>query len=249
MQMVRPMTRAECRRCLERRPPTSMWGIRLNFIRPGNNVTDQYLQVTNQAVPPQSAGTDAKARKLRQVPHARPERQGRALRHGQKCPAWKSRPVPGWNRSPKNGEVHDHSAHAGRQRRQRRRPARRPRGLGRHARDRPVPVADNGFLGRRHPQPLDRRHLLRVRRGTAAQDDVHLRRRPSAAFAAQDNGITPVEYVLVALGGCLTAGIASIAQQRKIQLRSVQATIEAEHDLHGILGADPRSATASPASG
>ena len=60
------------------------------------------------------------------------------------------------------------------------------------------------------------------------------------AFASQDNGITPVEYVLVALGGCLTAGIASIAQQRKIQLRSVQATIEAEHDLHGILGADPQ---------
>jgi uncharacterized OsmC-like protein len=60
------------------------------------------------------------------------------------------------------------------------------------------------------------------------------------AFAAQDNGITPVEYVLVALGSCLTAGIASIAQQRKIQLRSVQATVEAEHDLHGILGADPK---------
>jgi uncharacterized OsmC-like protein len=59
------------------------------------------------------------------------------------------------------------------------------------------------------------------------------------AFAAQDNGITPVEYVLVALGGCLTAGIASIAQHRKIQLRSVQATIEADEDLHGILGADP----------
>jgi uncharacterized OsmC-like protein len=59
------------------------------------------------------------------------------------------------------------------------------------------------------------------------------------AFAAQDNGITPVEYVLVALGSCLNAGIASIAQQRGIQLRSVQATVEAEHDLHGILGADP----------
>ncbi len=38
----------------------------------------------------------------------------------------------------------------------------------------------------------------------------------------------------------MTAGIASIAQQRKIQLRSVQATIEAQHDLHGILGADPQ---------
>jgi uncharacterized OsmC-like protein len=58
-------------------------------------------------------------------------------------------------------------------------------------------------------------------------------------FAAQDNGITPVEYVLVALGGCLTAGIAAVAQQRRIQLRSVQASVTAEMDLHGILGADP----------
>jgi uncharacterized OsmC-like protein len=57
--------------------------------------------------------------------------------------------------------------------------------------------------------------------------------------AAQDHGITPVEYVLVALGGCLTAGIAAVAQQRGIQLRSVQATVAADMDLHGILGADP----------
>jgi uncharacterized OsmC-like protein len=58
-------------------------------------------------------------------------------------------------------------------------------------------------------------------------------------FAAQDNGITPVEYVLVAIGGCLTAGIAAVAQQRQIQLRSVRASVTAEMDLHGILGADP----------
>ena len=58
-------------------------------------------------------------------------------------------------------------------------------------------------------------------------------------FAAEDNGVTPVEYVLVALGSCLTAGIAAVAQQRKIQLSSVSATIEASMDLHGILGADP----------
>ena len=58
-------------------------------------------------------------------------------------------------------------------------------------------------------------------------------------FAAQDHGSTPVEYVLVALGGCLTAGIAAVAQQRSIQLRSVRATLAAGMDLHGILGADP----------
>ena len=43
----------------------------------------------------------------------------------------------------------------------------------------------------------------------------------------------------MALGGCLTAGIAAVAQQRGIQLRSVQASVSAEMDLHGILGADP----------
>ena len=45
--------------------------------------------------------------------------------------------------------------------------------------------------------------------------------------------------MLVALGGCLTAGIAAVAQQRGIQLRSVRATVAAEMDLHGILGVDP----------
>jgi len=58
-------------------------------------------------------------------------------------------------------------------------------------------------------------------------------------FAAEDNGATPAEIVLVALGGCLTGGVASVAQQRGIQLRKVQATIEADHDIRGILGADP----------
>lgn len=58
------------------------------------------------------------------------------------------------------------------------------------------------------------------------------------AFAGHDHGAAPVEYVLVALGGCLTAGIASIAQRRGIQLRSVHATVEAGEDILGILGAD-----------
>jgi uncharacterized OsmC-like protein len=58
-------------------------------------------------------------------------------------------------------------------------------------------------------------------------------------FAAQDKGPTPIEYVLVGLGSCLTAGVAAVAQQRQIQLRSVKATLSGDMDLHGILGADP----------
>jgi len=57
-------------------------------------------------------------------------------------------------------------------------------------------------------------------------------------FASEDRGATPVEMVLVGLAGCLSAGIAAVAQNRNIQLRSVKATLEAGMDLRGILGAD-----------
>jgi uncharacterized OsmC-like protein len=57
-------------------------------------------------------------------------------------------------------------------------------------------------------------------------------------FAAEDNGATPVEYVLVGLASCLTAGVASVAQNRNIQLNSVKATLEGDMDLQGILGID-----------
>jgi uncharacterized OsmC-like protein len=59
-----------------------------------------------------------------------------------------------------------------------------------------------------------------------------------AIFASEDMGATPVEYVLVGLASCLTAGIAAVAQNRKIQLHSVTATLEAGMDLQGILGID-----------
>jgi len=57
-------------------------------------------------------------------------------------------------------------------------------------------------------------------------------------FASEDNGATPVEYVLVGLASCLTAGVASVAQNRGIQLSSVSATLEGEMNVLGILGAD-----------
>ena len=57
-------------------------------------------------------------------------------------------------------------------------------------------------------------------------------------FASEDKGATPVEYVLVGLAGCLTAGIATVAQNREIQLNSVKAILEGGMDLQGILGID-----------
>ena len=60
-----------------------------------------------------------------------------------------------------------------------------------------------------------------------------------AVFASEDNGATPVELVLVGLASCLTAGVAAVAQNREIQLRSVQANLTGAMDILGILGGDP----------
>jgi len=57
-------------------------------------------------------------------------------------------------------------------------------------------------------------------------------------FASEDKGATPVEFVLVGLASCLTAGIAAVAQNRGIQLNSVKATLEGSMDIQGILGID-----------
>ena len=57
-------------------------------------------------------------------------------------------------------------------------------------------------------------------------------------FASADNGATPPEIVLGALASCLTAGVATVATNRGVQLHSVTATVQAEMDLQGILGID-----------
>jgi uncharacterized OsmC-like protein len=57
-------------------------------------------------------------------------------------------------------------------------------------------------------------------------------------FASEDLGATPIEFVLVGLASCLTAGVASVAQNRGVQLRSVEAKLEGSMDIQGILGID-----------
>jgi uncharacterized OsmC-like protein len=57
-------------------------------------------------------------------------------------------------------------------------------------------------------------------------------------FASEDLGATPIEFVLVGLASCLTAGVAAVAQNRGVQLRSVEAKLEGSMDIQGILGID-----------
>ena len=51
-----------------------------------------------------------------------------------------------------------------------------------------------------------------------------------------DQAPTPVEFLLHALGACLMAGVANVASARGVALHSVEASIEGDIDLQGILG-------------
>jgi len=53
------------------------------------------------------------------------------------------------------------------------------------------------------------------------------------------HGPTPQEYVLHALAACVTAGIATTAAARKIELTSIESTVRGEIDVRGALGIDP----------
>ena len=57
-------------------------------------------------------------------------------------------------------------------------------------------------------------------------------------LVGNDNGPTPAELLLNALGACLTAGIGNIASARGIELQGVRCTVEGDVDLRGILGID-----------
>lgn len=57
-----------------------------------------------------------------------------------------------------------------------------------------------------------------------------------AVLVGGDAGPTPVEFLLVALSSCLTAGIANIAAARGVKLNRIESSVEGDMDLRGILG-------------
>ena len=57
-----------------------------------------------------------------------------------------------------------------------------------------------------------------------------------AVLTGQDNAPLPVEYLLYGLASCIMSGIANIAAARGVTLTEVDATVEGDLDLRGILG-------------
>ena len=102
-----------------------------------------------------------------------------------------------------------------RQRRRRRRPARGARGAVGRTGSGGSALAGQLHLGaQRHPQPLRRGRVHRPGRRTAAPHHVEYDVDHPECSASEDNGAT-VEIVLVGLAGCLTAGVAAVAQRAR----------------------------------
>jgi uncharacterized OsmC-like protein len=57
-----------------------------------------------------------------------------------------------------------------------------------------------------------------------------------AVLVGNNNGPTPVEFLLHAIAACLTSGLANIAAARGVPLSEVSCTVEGDIDLLGILG-------------
>jgi uncharacterized OsmC-like protein len=60
-----------------------------------------------------------------------------------------------------------------------------------------------------------------------------------AVLVGGDNAPLPVEYVLYGLAACIIGGIGNIAAARGVTLTEVEATVEGDMDLRGILGLSP----------
>jgi uncharacterized OsmC-like protein len=86
-------------------------------------------------------------------------------------------------------------------------------------------------------------HMQGTMSGFFAAGGEHMHKEPivahtdhPAVLCGEDNGPTPVEWLLHGLAGCLTAGIANIAAARGVTLTKCDATVEGDIDLQGILG-------------
>ena len=89
----------------------------------------------------------------------------------------------------------------------------------------------SGANSRTRLEPFKGAGGLHVHTGDVEYDADH-----PAVLVGADHAPTPVEFLLHAIAGCLTAGIASIAAARGITLSEVSSTVEGDIDLLGVLG-------------
>ncbi len=165
----------------------------------------------------------------------------RSLRRGLSVTFPTTKPAGATGNPPKRNHHHDHH------RDQPDEPQRRRHGDAvRHARRRQAGARGGQFQFRAHNDWVNGTHNRstigdffgvgeeRAHERTFVFDADH-----PAVLVGQDNGPTPVEFVLHALAACLTAGLANIAAARKVTLTEVRSTVTGDIDLNGILGLNP----------
>jgi len=74
--------------------------------------------------------------------------------------------------------------------------------------------------------------------GTEHEHKTHVRYTADhpTVLVGQDRGPLPVEFLLIGLASCITAGIGNIAAARGVTLTSVESQVEGDLDAFGVLG-------------
>ena len=96
--------------------------------------------------------------------------------------------------------------------------------------------ATNRWVSGTHSQSRIRGYFGAGQEDESRTEDFVLDADHTKLLNGEDQGATPIEYVLHALAACLTAGIGNIAAARGVELDFVESTVEGDIDLQGILG-------------
>ena len=96
--------------------------------------------------------------------------------------------------------------------------------------------ATNRWVSGTHSQSRIRGYFGAGQEDESRTEDFVLDADHTKLLNGDDQGPTPIEYVLHALAACLTAGIGNIAAARGVELDFVESTVEGDIDLQGILG-------------
>lgn len=96
--------------------------------------------------------------------------------------------------------------------------------------------ATNRWIGGTHSESRIRGFFGAGQEDETRTEDFVLQADHTKVLNGDDEGPTPVEYVLHALAACLTAGIGNVASARGVELDFVESTVEGDIDLQGILG-------------
>jgi uncharacterized OsmC-like protein len=95
--------------------------------------------------------------------------------------------------------------------------------------------ATNKWINGTHCQATVRDFYGALKEDTSRQPAVfHMDEPP--VLLGNSQGTNPVEYLLVALSGCLTTSLVAHASAKGVKIRSVESRYEGDIDLQGFLG-------------